>query len=444
VKIPLTASLVILALATCLSLKARQQLGDARGNQAKLIAEAATLGIPFDPSIPAGKPRIARPPRESRETAARQTAAEFIALAKEMEALQEKGAELDKAAQQRFQERMFEIMDRLKALDAAQLKNLAAEIRNTPELKEESRQGMMMLSIMALVDDHPQSALALFTGISDSIGKNQVSQSRVISTALKNWAKTDPLAALEWVGANEEKVPDLVTEDVKHSILTGAATEDPKRAFQLIGELGFANASDAVAAVTASAKSPAELTAMMPSLRDYLDTLQNEGAKKKTTDAALGAVAHTLANQGYESATQWLAKSDLPPLQLESIAYNLCDAIPLKETGQWIEWVAATLPADRAKFPIRAYVNRWTQNDYQAAGEWLATTPDSPFKNSAISQYAETVSHYAPESAAQWAMTLPPGDGRDTALKQIYQNWPKGDPAAAEAAEAFAKEHGIK
>jgi hypothetical protein len=38
-------------------------------------------------------------------------------------------------------------------------------------------------------------------------------------------------------------------------------------------------------------------------------------------------------------------------------------------------------------------------------------------------------------------MSLPPGENRDSTLKNIYQNWPKGDFAAA---EAFAKKHGLK
>ena len=51
---------------------------------------------------------------------------------------------------------------------------------------------------------------------------------------------------------------------------------------------------------------------------------------------------------------------------------------------------------------------------------------------------------YHPQVAAQWALTLPDGDERDATLKQIYQNWPKTDAAAIEAAAAFAKENGIE
>jgi hypothetical protein len=54
------------------------------------------------------------------------------------------------------------------------------------------------------------------------------------------------------------------------------------------------------------------------------------------------------------------------------------------------------------------------------------------------------IASYEPEVAGQWAMTLPPGQDRDETLRDVYHIWPKEDPAAAEAAAAFAKLHGIK
>ncbi len=61
-----------------------------------------------------------------------------------------------------------------------------------------------------------------------------------------------------------------------------------------------------------------------------------------------------------------------------------------------------------------------------------------------IRSYAETVSSYEPATAAQWALTLPAGPARDATLRTIYQNWPRHDPAAREAAATFAQQHGIK
>lgn len=78
-------------------------------------------------------------------------------------------------------------------------------------------------------------------------------------------------------------------------------------------------------------------------------------------------------------------------------------------------------------------------------GKWINATPAGPTKTTSIRAYAETLSRYGqPAAAAQWAMTLPLGKDLDETLKQIHNNRPKNDPAAKEAAAAFAKEHGIK
>ena len=86
-------------------------------------------------------------------------------------------------------------------------------------------------------------------------------------------------------------------------------------------------------------------------------------------------------------------------------------------------------------------VEEWTNSDYQSAGEWLATTPAGPLKNTAVGTYVEKISSYQPETAAQWATTLPPGQDRDQTFRVAYQNWPGNDAAAK---DAFSKEHGIK
>jgi len=88
-------------------------------------------------------------------------------------------------------------------------------------------------------------------------------------------------------------------------------------------------------------------------------------------------------------------------------------------------------------------MERWTEKDYQAAGTWLTQAADGPAKQAAVASYAKTVAPYEPETAAQWAITLPPGRTRIIALQTVYEKWPKNDPAAKEAAEAFAEKHGI-
>ena len=419
-KISLALSVLILAAAAALGWHDHQRLVIVREHHAKLVAEGATLGIAVDPSHPADPVRITKRERENKEADAKAAAAEFIAFAKEMEAIEKEGGPPDEATQ----ERIIEIMDRLMSLDASQLKILIAAVRADKSLKDETRQGLIGFSIMTLANDHPQTALALFTESSDLFTDGNMMSVHVVSSSLSKWAMDDPMAALEWVRKNGEKFPDLVTDDAKRGLISGAAANDPKLAFKLIGELGFKDQSQAISGIMSAAKTPEERTATLAALRGHLATMPDEKARNEATANAMGGLTRGLAQEGFASATQWITGANFSPSELESFTGGLSSSTKSEETGQWIEWIGEKLPPKTSEASIRNIVRNWTENDYQAAGKWLSGTPAGPTKNAAIRTYAETVSRYDPTTATQWAMTLPPGEDRDETLKDIQEKSP--------------------
>ncbi len=76
---------------------------------------------------------------------------------------------------------------------------------------------------------------------------------------------------------------------------------------------------------------------------------------------------------------------------------------------------------------------RFTESYYQAVGQWLNSSPDSPEKAAVASAYAGKTYPYDPQNAMKWIQTLPPG------LETIYQAMPKD----SDAANAFASENGL-
>ncbi len=437
-KFSIPIAILILTGAAAIGWNDQQRLAVAQQKHAKLVAEAAGLGIALDPSHPSDPIHVTKHERTDREADAKLAAKEFIAFAKEMEAMEKKGGPPDEAAQKRI----IALMDRMMSLDAGQLKIVIAELRAAPDLKDETRQGLIGFSIMTLANDHPQAALALFTESSDLFKKNGMG-SHVISASLSRWAKDDPAAALAWVRENGEKFPDLITDDAKRGLVAGAALNDPKLAFKLIGELGLKDAQD-VSAIIQAAKTPEERSATLDALRAHLGTITDEKTRAEIRGGAIGSLASKVVDEGFQSATQWIEKAKLSPEELIDFANGLNSSNNNSDTGQWVEWVAEKLPDGKSDASIQQLVSEWTTNDYQAAGKWLGTMPAGPAKNVSIRSYAETISKYEPEAAAQWAMTLPAGKDRESTLQQIYQNWPKEDSAAEAAAAAFAKEHGIK
>jgi hypothetical protein len=432
-KISIAASILILLLAALFGFHGHHQLFTVRENHDKLVASANQLGIAVDPSHPSTPVRITKREREDKEADAKAVAVELIDYVREMEANEKKGGTADEAQQKR----QMEIMDRMMSLDSAQLKILIAELRAAKDLKDETREALIDLSLFMLSNDSPQAALALLTEPSD-LFKGTGMDSNVISSSLAQWAKDDPLAALEWVRNNSAKFPDLITEGAKHGLIYGTAIQDPKLAFKLIGELGLEDPSQVVTRIAAAATTPEQRTATLAALREHLANLKDEKARKDLSDSTVREFAQNISKEGFEAGSQWITAAGFTPAELESFAGGLND---YGENGRWIEWIGENLPPQKAANKIESMVRGWTQSDFQAAGNWINSVPDGPTKNTAIRSYAETVSEYEPETAAQWALTLPPGKDRDSTLNRIYENWPKDDPAAK---EAFKQQHGIK
>ena len=442
-KISIALSLLILVLGSVLSWQERQRHATVRASHDQLVAEAAQSGIALDPAHAVDGGRVTKRERErererqqgDKVADAKNAAAEEIALAKEMEAVENKGGRPDEATQKKF----TASMDRMKALDPAQLKIFIAEIRAAKGLKDKTRESLINFSILMLAGDHPQTALALLTDSPESLKGNGLGKA-VMSSSLAKWAMDDPASALEWVRAKMAKFPVLVDDNAKCGIISGAAVNDPRLAFKLIAELGIKDGDTAIRKITDGAKTPEERTATLAALRAHLATLPEGEVRDKASVTALRALTQNAAEQGFEAGSKWLENAALTPGQLAK-ACDFSSGIKREESGKWVEWIGTKLPVEKSKDSIRSVVSNWTEEDYQAAGKWLATTPNGPTKNISIRSYAETVAQYEPETAAQWAMTLPPGKDRDETLENIYQNWPKDDGVAK---EAFKKLHRIK
>lgn len=437
---PIAISVVILAVGAGLGWHGHQRLAELRQTHRQLVAEAARLGIAIDPSRDGDPVRFTKHERENREVGVQLAATEFIAFAVELESFRiSGGSQLDAA----MQKRLMEFIDRMMALNSAQFKALIAEVGANKEIKDETRQDLIGLSIMTLANDQPQAALARFSESSGLFTDLRIG-GNVLAASLACWAKDDPLAASAWLRSHAGKFAQLITEDTKLGMIAAAAVKYPKFAFKLIGELELNDVEHAIQGVVDAAKTAPERASTLAGLRSYLATLDDATAREDTANRAIRGLALGSMRDGFEPASQWLATVRLSPAELDSFAAGLTPLPKSDDNGRWVEWLGSALPPDQAAAKIHGFVSNWAQSDCPAAGKWLGTAADGPAKNTAIRAYAETVACYEPEVAVQWALTLPPGDERDATLRQIYQNWPRNDPAAIEAAAAFARQHGIE
>ncbi len=430
-------AIAIIALGAAPALFQQKRLADLQDDQRSLTAQAMKLGLAIDPSSTGGDARLTKRQREDIEKHAATAAKDVLAFARELETMRKNGTEKDAA----FQSRAADMMARLMELDSSQLKRVIAALRNDDGLSAETRGNLIAFSILTLSEDHPETAITIFTESQDLMAKNQLG-AHVLSSALTEWAKSDPTAALAWLRNHAATHPEIADDEAKSSILAGTAGNDPKLAFKLIGELGFSDSSEAIHAIMGTGNDdPDHRTELLEALRGHLATITDEEQRDEISGKALELMARTADRQDYDTLTGWIEDAELSQKEKAQFADGLTYFTTKADTGRWVDWLANSLPADKLADPVKELIGEWTQQDYLAAGKWLSDAADGPAKTSAVEAYAEAVAEYEPQVAAQWAMTLPPGPQREATLRSIYQNWPSSDP---QGASKFARDHGLE
>ena len=417
-KVSLLAAALILVVASFFGWQDHRKLAAVRESHGRLIDEARALGLSTDGLVQDGKAVLpAKTAREAGESGGATDPKEYAArlgrFALKMEAMEKSGTPPDDT----FQQEVFGLIDEMLRLDPAGIKVLIGELRANTELTGEMRRNIVGFAISTLANDHPAAALAIFTESTDLFG-DKGEGSHVISSALSKWAEQDPAAALGWVRENAAKHPGLVTEDTKRGLVGGAAKQDPRLAFKLIGELGLEDAGSAGEEIGRSAATPVERNAILSALRDHLAKSGGDQADDLRS-STLKALAQGAMKDGFEDAAAWIDSAGLDSAETATLADSLSSWQTGADTGKWIEWLGGKASDERLDIKVTQLMVDWTRSDYKAAGLWLGEAADGPAKQAAVKSYAQTVAPYDPAAAEQWAKTLPPGKEREELLEAI-------------------------
>jgi hypothetical protein len=431
-KISIAISALILATAAGLGWQIEGRIAAARADERKLATEAAQFGISVGDTHSS---RSAKRVRIDREAEARLLAIESVQLTKESE----NGGKRDEASQARNRDWYA----RVSALDASSSKILIAALLSSRELEEKKRaEQVVYLLRVTLAGKDPRGALAFVMEHSAAL-KNADGIEYVISDSLGNWAKDDPLAAVEWMKKNAAAFPAAMKVQARHNVVHSAAEKDPRLAFTLIAELGL-NESDSgseMCTIVIAATTDEERNATLAALREYREAHKDDKTTRQAADRVVGYFAWGFKEDGFDAGSKWLASANLTPKELDRFCGELTLNYDGDEHAQWIEWIGGHTPPGKGDQQIINLIGRWTERDYEDAGKWLAAAAEGPAKNAAIRGFALTIFKHDPETAMQWIMTLPPDERREKTLQFILVSKLRDDP---EAAAAFAKEHGIK
>ncbi len=434
-KLSILVTIVILASGGALGLMHQSRLDVLEADHRDIVGKATSLGLGDQLSDLAEDPRNTKRQREEGGGEARAMTAELLAFAREMEAREKQGGKIGDDGN----DKAMELMNRLMKLGAPQLKRVIAGLRDDTTVSKDSRANMIGFAIMVLGQDHPAAALALYTESADLLENGIIGQDAVAGS-LRLWAKQDPAAALKWVRDNAEAHPDIADEEALQNIIAGAAMTDPVTAFKLMDDMKLDDPSGAINGVVEQARGAEQRTAVLSALRDHLAAYQDESQRDEAMAEALETMGRNLSDESFDSVTGWIKEAGLSEKEATGFAAGLSYFNTGEDSGRWIAWMEKTLPEAAAREGADNLIGQWTQQDYLAAGNWLAGAAEGPAKEAAVATYAETVAEYEPQVAVQWALRLPEGPERQETLERIYQDWPARDAAAA---EAFAKQYGI-
>jgi hypothetical protein len=326
-------------------------------------------------------------------------------------------------------------------LNASQLESVLAAFRAEPGINELAREYMLMDCVLALSTRTPRAGLELFIQSPELLGEGSITK-QYIGELLGNLAKDDPQSAIEWIRANKEAHPDLVTDDLMAFFVGGVAANDPTQAFQVLRDMEPSKHSETISRIIEAAVTPGQRAVTLAALRQFAAAQQNpQILNDGISDLAFGGVNN---KRGFEETSTWLASARLSGEELESATQNMEHRVKPEEAARWLEWLGDSgLPEDVVRDRAYNLSAGWTEKDYQAAGKWLASAPDSPGKSAAVGAFAAKVHPFEPEIAVQWLETLPQGPDRNKALEAIYRGMQENKNYEKEAVDAFAREHGF-
>ena len=242
-------------------------------------------------------------------------------------------------------------------------------------------------------------------------------------TILATWVRHDPQAALQWAKENStsEGNPEKANKWME-GIVEGLALVDQNMATELLD---------------AMPQSKAKREAIESMLRELskidLDTSKSWVSSLPKGDfqsEAIEQLAQQIARNSPQDALAWA--QSLGPESLASAAKPIVEnwaREDLNEAKSWAEEQSGELLAEAAPALIKEMLQN---NDFAGASEWLAPHDGDPRFNDAIEQLVRQADRESPALAADWAGRHTDPIKQEKILNNLFEKWHKHDPAAAQ------------
>jgi hypothetical protein len=243
-----------------------------------------------------------------------------------------------------------------------------------------------------------------------------------LGTVLGVWADVRLSAAISWVN----QMPDGAEKQAALLRLTlEAARTDPVTAVSLASKLPSSPERDEMIIHATSQWAGTDPTGASAWAHEI-----EEGPLR---DQLLTTIA-TIQGESDPLAAATLAIEELPPGKPRDDALvGIVQRWAQNDPNAAATWVSAFPEGALRSAAVANVVKLWVDQDARPAGEWLNTLPPSASRDNGVRAYAEQIAPSSPRQAAVWAGTITDPQMRIAQLENIGTIWMVSDPIAATA-----------
>jgi len=232
---------------------------------------------------------------------------------------------------------------------------------------------------------------------------------------LHAWAKTDPLAALDYAEKNTG------SPYARQTILASWATENPSAALQWAESHHEGEGANPwlIGIIRGIAKTnPTQATEIMATL-PY---------SRERGDALATIIPH-IVKDGQEKALAWLDSISDERLRNGATSY-IARSLAEKDPEATASWATAISNEDARQRAIGEVADTWADKDVSSAVAWTETLQGAD-KTSAASQLIGEYTRESPEQASQWLDSFAGKDGYDNVARSFIWNTARNNPEMA-------------
>ncbi|MGC6456259.1 MAG: hypothetical protein ACON46_06995 [Coraliomargaritaceae bacterium] len=307
------------------------------------------------------------------------------------------------------------------ALDALTLRenilSTIADLATNPQLADELR-----AQLTELASINPLDALELSDQITSPRFREQA-----VNGVLREWATSDPMAALQWIDANSGNLTRSVRNGHLAAAYRGFAEANPQAAFTQASQLSEGNAyerrlkSQILGQVVRSQVENGELFAAKQSIEQMADSDLRSNLLSELVDV--------WADSSPVDAAAYLSSlGDAATSQQKSALARSWSRIDPAAAAAWLDTLGPEDPSvSRA---ARDVIREWARYDLGASAEWLNSRPASPELDRAVASYTYHAVQEDPASAMAWADSVDSDRMKGYLQMRVAGAWREDDPTA--------------